>query len=218
MKIAVTRPAGQEQDLVGRLERLGHDVVHCPLIAIEPLGDDPIDVSAYDWVVVTSANGARELRRRAAGQMPRVAAIGPATADALGGADLVPAVATQEGLLAELPRPAGRVLFAAAEGARPVLPDELGADVVLLYRTRELHPAEFPAADLVVLTSASSARALAALTRDLPVVSIGPETSRAAVEAGLRIVAEALPHSSEGLAQAVAGLSASDLATPRSNS
>jgi len=105
------------------------------------------------------------------------------------------------------------VLFAAAEGARTVLPDELGADVVSLYRTRELRPTEFPAVDLVILTSASSARALAALTRDLPVVSIGPETSRAAGEAGLRIVAEALPHSSEGLALAVAGLSEPDRAT-----
>ena len=168
MRIVVTRPAGQEQDLVGRLERLGHEVVHCPLIAIEPLGDAPIDVSAYDWVVVTSANGARELRRRAVGPLPRVAAIGPATADVLGGADLVPSVATQEGLLAELPRPAGRVLFAAAEGARTLLPDELGADVVLLYRTRELQPKEFPAADLVILTSASSARALAALDDGSP--------------------------------------------------
>jgi uroporphyrinogen-III synthase len=215
MKIVVTRPTGQEQDLVGRLERLGHEVVHCPLIAIEPLGDAPIDVSAYDWIVVTSANGARELRRRAVGPLPRVAAIGPATADVLGGADLVPSVATQEGLLAELPRPAGRVLFAAAEGARTLLPDELRADVVLLYRTRELQPKEFPAADLVILTSASSARALAALAAGLPVVSIGPETSRAAREAGLRIVAEALPHSSEGLAAAVAGLSRNDVATTR---
>src|SRR5882757_9817046 len=111
MRIVVTRPEGQERDLVSRLEALGHEVVHCPLIAIEPLGDDPIDVSGYDWVVVTSANGARELLRRASGEMPRLAAIGPATADALGGAELVPAVATQEGLLAELPRPAGRVLF-----------------------------------------------------------------------------------------------------------
>ena len=212
MKIVVTRPAGQEQDLVGRLERLGHEVVHCPLIAIEPLGDAPIDVSPYDWVVVTSANGARELARRAAGPLPRVAAIGPATAEVLGGADLVPSVATQEGLLAELPRPAGRVLFAAAEGARTLLPDELGADVVPLYRTRELQPKEFPAADLVILTSASSARALAALATDLPVVSIGPETSRAAREAGLRIAAEALPHSSEGLAAAVAGLREGDIA------
>ena len=206
MKIVVTRPAGQEQDLVGRLERLGHEVVHCPLIAIEPLGDAPIDVSPYDWVVVTSANGARELARRAAGPLPRVAAIGPATAEVLGGADLVPSVATQEGLLAELPRPAGRVLFAAAEGARTLLPDELGADVVPLYRTRELQPKEFPAADLVILTSASSARALAALATDLPVVSIGPETSRAARSAGLDVLAEATEHTTGGLVAAVAAL------------
>jgi uroporphyrinogen-III synthase len=206
MRIVVTRPEGQEQDLVARLVRLGHEVVHCPLIAVEPLGDEPIDVSGYDWVVVTSANGARELLRRATGTMPRLAAIGPATAEALGGADLLPAVATQEGLLAELPRPAGRVLFAAAEGARRLLPDELGADVVALYRTRELGPVEFPAADLVVLASPSSARALAGLVTGLDVVSIGPETSRAARAAGLRVVAEAADHTSEGLAAAVEGL------------
>lgn len=206
MRIVVTRPDGQEHDLVAGLERLGHEVVHCPLIAIEPLGNGPIDVSGYDWVVVTSANGARELLRRAAGTMPRVAAIGAATAEALGGADLVPAVSTQEGLLAELPRPPGRVLFAAAEGARTLLPDELDADVVILYRTRELRPRELPAADVVILTSASAARALAALTTSSRVVSIGPETSRAAREAGLPVIAEAAPHSTEGLLAAVAGL------------
>jgi len=115
VRIVVTRPLGQEADLVARLEALGYEVVHCPLIEIEPLGDDPIEVTGYDWVVVTSANGARELLRRAAGPLPRVAAIGPATAAALGRVDLVPRVATQEGLLAELPHPAGRVLFAGAE-------------------------------------------------------------------------------------------------------
>jgi len=206
MRIVVTRPEGQERDLVARLERLGHDVVHCPLIVIEPLGDEPIDVSGYDWVVVTSANGARELIRRAAGPLPRVAAIGPATAEALGGADLVPTVATQEGLLAELPRPAGRVLFAAGEGARTLLPRAVGADVVTLYRTRELRPRELPPADLYVVASPSAARALAALGAGLPVVSIGPETSRAALEAGQEVVTEAADHSSAGLAAAVAGL------------
>ena len=142
VKVVVTRPAGQEEELVARLEALGHEVVHCPLIAIEPLGDEPIDVSGYDWVVVTSANGARELRRRMRGTPARVAAIGRRRPTAFGGADLVPAVSTQEGLLAELPRPAGRVLFAGAEGARTLLADELGADVVTLYRTRELPPPE----------------------------------------------------------------------------
>ena len=55
------------------------------------------------------------------GRPRHVAAIGRATAEALGGADLVPAVSTQEGLLEALPRPAGRVLFAGAEDARPLL-------------------------------------------------------------------------------------------------
>jgi uroporphyrinogen-III synthase len=206
MKIVVTRPEGQEEELVGRLEQLGHDVVHCPLIAIEPLGDGPIDVSEYEWIVVTSANGARELRRRAIGSMPRVAAIGAATAASFGGADLVPAVSTQEGLLAEFPRPAGRVLFAAGEGARRLLPEALDADTVTLYRTHELKPAELPVADVYVLASASAARALAAFQQGLAVVSIGPETSRAAREAGLDVVAEATLHSCAGIAAAVAGL------------
>lgn len=206
MRIVVTRPAGQEQELVERLAALGHEVVHCPLIAVEPLGDAPIDVSPYDWVVVTSPNGARELLRRARGPMPRLAAIGAATAEALGGADLVASVSTQEGLLAELPQPAGRVLFAAAEGARPLLPEALSADVVALYRTRELHPDPLPAADLYVLASSSAARALAALRAGLPIVSIGPETSRAARAGGLVVVAEAQEHSLEGLAAAVAAV------------
>ena len=72
------------------------------------------------------------------GRPRRTAAIGAATAAALGGADLVPRVSTQESLLDELPRPAGRVLFAGAEGARRLLVDELGADFVALYRTVDL--------------------------------------------------------------------------------
>ena len=143
-RILLTRPQGQERELGTRLTALGHEILHVALIAIEPLGDEPIDVAGYDWVVVTSVNGARELRRRAHGPLPRVAAIGRATAEALGRADLVPSVSSQEGLLAELPRPAGRVLFVAAEGARSLLPDELGADVVPVYRTRELEPAQLP--------------------------------------------------------------------------
>ena len=206
MRIVVTRPAGQEADLVARLERAGHRVDHCPLVEIEPLGDDPVDISGYDWVIVTSANGARELLRRANGPLPRVAAIGPATAAAVGGADLVPRVSTQEGLLAELPRPAGRVLFAGAAGARRLIADELDADFLPLYRTNELRPPHAPAGDLAVLASPSAARALAAVTRTIPVVSIGPETTRAARAAGLDVVGEAPTHDTDGLVAAVEAL------------
>ena len=200
MKIAVT--GSDPAELARRLEALGHSVVFCPLIEIEPTGPDEIDVSGYDWVVVTSRNGARELARRMRGRPARFAAIGPGTAEELPAVpDLVPRVSTQEGLLAELPRPAGRVLFAGAEGARRLLMDELDADFVPLYRTKELRPAEFPQVDLVVLASASAARAYVALGRPAPAVSIGPQTTAAA--AGVEIAAEAETHDLDGLVEAV---------------
>ncbi|MBA3329954.1 MAG: uroporphyrinogen-III synthase [Actinobacteria bacterium] len=208
MRVVVTRPGAGGEELAARLRGRGHEVVLCPLIAIEPLGDEPVEVAGYDWVVVTSPNGARELLRRRHGRLPRVAAIGPGTAAALTAAgvepDLVPAVSTQEGLLAELPRPAGRVLFAGAEDARPVLAQALAADVVPLYRTVVLRPPEPPAGDLVVLASASAARAFAALGLRMPAVSIGPQTTAAARAAGVDVVAEAGSHDLDGLVAAVA--------------
>ncbi len=210
MRVIVTRPEGQAGELADRLRALGHEVVLCPLVRIEPLGDGPVDVSSYDWVIVTSANGARELARRLQGRPRRLAAIGPATAAALADhglvADLVPRVSTQEGLLAELQQPAGKVLVAAAEGARRLLVDELGADFVPLYRTVELRPPVSPSGDLVVLTSGSAARAFAALGLDLPAVSIGPQTTAAAEAAGVRVVAEAADHDLDGLVNTIARL------------
>ncbi|HVD49528.1 MAG TPA: uroporphyrinogen-III synthase [Gaiellaceae bacterium] len=207
LRVIVTRAVGQMEPLAGRLEELGHEVVRCPLIELEPSGPESVDVDGYDWVVVTSPYGAHELVRRARGDLPRVAAIGPGTAAALGErgveAALVPRVSTQEGLAAELPRPPGRVLFAGAERARRHLVEELGADFVPLYRTRALRPDLRPEGDLVVLASSSAAEALAALRLDLPAVSIGPETTRTARDAGLSIVAEAATHDLEGLIAAV---------------
>jgi uroporphyrinogen-III synthase len=207
LRVIVTRAREQIEPLARRIVELGHDVVRCPLIELEPIGPDRIEVGGYDWVVVTSPFGARELLRRVHGRLPPVAAIGPGTAAALkeagATAEFVPRVSTQEGLIAELPRPPGRLLFAGAERARRLLVDELGADFVPLYRTRELRPDPPPEGDLVVLASASAAQAFAALGLDLPAVSIGPETTRAAEAAGVRVVGEAEPHDLDGLVAAV---------------
>jgi len=206
-RVVVTRPPERAQELVAALEAWGHEVVLCPLVAVEPIGPDEIDLSPYDWVVVTSRTGAEELIRRCRGRAPSVAAIGPGTAAALRAAGIEPAlvatVSTQEGLLAAFPRPAGRVLFAAAEDARSVLPDALRADVLPLYRTKRLRPSAFPAADLAILASASAAEALGALDVDVPAVSIGPQTTAAAREAGVEIVGEAASHDVDGLLTAV---------------
>ncbi len=206
----VTRPLDQAGPLVGRLEALGHGVVACPLIEIERSSDEPIDAAGYDWLIVTSPNGADEIARRGR-NLPAVAvaAVGPGTAERLREHGIepsfVPRVSSQEGLLAEFPRPAGRVLFAAAENSRRGPIEALGADFVPLYRTRLLTP-EPPAGDVVVLASGSAARAYAAIGGDRPAVSIGPQTTQVAESVGLTVLGEAETHDLDGLVAAVDAL------------
>ena len=207
MRVIVTRPRAQAGPLVERLEELGCEVVECPLIEIEPLGDEPIDASAYEWLIVTSPNGADEIARRLVGTRPKVAAVGPGTAERLREHGIepafVPRVSSQDGLLAEFPRPQGRVLFAAAENARRRPIDALGADYVPLYRTRLVRPESPPDGDVVVLASGSAARAFSWLGVDVPAVSIGPQTTAVAEKLGLRVAAEAETHDLDGLVAAV---------------
>ena len=154
----VTRAGTQAPELSGRLRAVGAGVVEVPTIRIE----DPDDggdalrgalgrVDEYDWVVVTSPNGARRLcaqlrdGRDLAGV--RIAAVGPGTAAVLAEhhlvADLVPPRAVSESLLESFPDPpraGARVLLARAAVARDVLPDGLRergwqVDVVDAYRT-----------------------------------------------------------------------------------
>ena len=195
MRVLVTR-----EELVARVEALGHDAVLCELIRVEPLGDEPVDARAYDWLVVTSRNGVHELARRGV-RANRIAAIGPATAEALRAhglqVDLVAATHTQEGLRDELPE--GTVLLAAAEGARR---DVLEADFLPLYRTVELRP-EVPDSDIALLMSGSAARALAATGATVPVVAIGPQTAAEARAVGLDVVGLAATHDLDGLVEAL---------------
>ena len=198
MRVLVTR-----EELVARVEALGHEAVFCELIRVESLGDDPVDARAYDWLVVTSRNGAHELARRGV-TANRIAAIGPATAEALRShglaVDVVAATHTQEGLREELPE--GTLLLAAAEGARR---DVLDADFLPLYRTVELRP-EVPATDVALLMSGSAARALAAAGAQVPIVAIGPQTAAESRTFGLDVVAVAVTHDLDGLVEAVRSL------------
>jgi uroporphyrinogen-III synthase len=210
-RVAVTRAAEQAEELAIRLEARGCEAVVWPLIAVEPLAGGPVDPSPYDWIVVTSPNGAAELARRLTAHPRQLAAIGPGTAAALRERGfeptLVPRESTQEGLLAELPRQAGHVLLAAAEGARRMIVDALGADFLSLYRTVELAPDEAPEVDVVLLASPSAARALArTAARNVPVVVIGPQTAAAARELGLDVAGEAADHDLDGLLSALDGV------------
>jgi uroporphyrinogen-III synthase len=195
MRVLVTR-----EELLAPVEALGHEPVLCELIRVEPLGDEPVDASAYDWLLVTSPNGARELARRGV-TANRIAAIGPGTAGALREhglpVELVAETHTQEGLREALPQ--GTALLAAAEGARR---DVLDADFLPLYRTIELRP-DVPLVDVALLMSGSAARALAGAGAEVPVVAIGPQTAAEARQAGLGVVGVAATHDLDGLVEAL---------------
>jgi uroporphyrinogen-III synthase len=157
--IAVTRPADQAGDFAALLEATGARVSVLPAITIAPPADPAAldaalrDLSTYDWIVLTSANGVRAVAERLAALgmrwedrgLARVAVIGPATAEALRAqgttADLMPAEYVAEAILDGMGNVAGqRVLLARADIARPTLAEGLrlrGAEVVEVaaYRT-----------------------------------------------------------------------------------
>src|SRR5436309_1140847 len=94
--IVVTRAAPQAQKFVQLLEEAGARVLQAPTIAIEPPQSwEPLDAAldaldTFTWVVFTSVNGVVMVDRRLAARglgwaavgRKRVAAIGPATAEA----------------------------------------------------------------------------------------------------------------------------------------
>ncbi len=234
-RVVVTRARAQASELVAQLRRLGAEPVEFPVIEVAGPADGgsalaaAVDrLSSYDWLVVTSANGARRFMdslrdaRDLAGV--RVAAIGPGTADVLASAniqaDLVPDRFVAERLLEAFPAPpsgGGRVLLARAAVARDVLPDGLraagwGVDVVEAYRTVAVPVtpegrAAVAGADAITFTSSSTVdRFIEAVGADAvpPVVaSIGPITSDTARRHGLVVDVEADAHTVPGLLEAL---------------
>jgi uroporphyrinogen-III synthase len=213
MRVIVTRPRAQAGPLVAALRAHGFDSVLFPLLEIEPIDDGPIDLAGYDWVIVTSVNGASELARRRRGALPRIAAVGRQTGAELVRqglpVDFVPSAPSQEALIAEFPRPVGRALFVAAEGARDLLAVALPADFRAAYRTIEVEPRDAPEGELVLLASPSAARAWAKIDAAIPAITIGPQTTEAARAAGLDVAAEAQTQDVQGLVDSAAAWRAS---------
>lgn len=235
--VLITRALDQVGDLADGLADLGATVLAVPTIAIA----DPADggaalrtaaasVDTYDWVIVTSPNGADRLLAAlsSAARPRRIAAIGPGTARRLrsGGLepDLVPARSSGEGLLAEFsdrPPGGGRVLLARAAVARDVVPDGLRArgwvvDVVEAYRTivpvpQDTDLSRVRQADTVVFTSSSTVRNFVAMfgaaAAPGTVCTISPVTSATARALGLTVTVEATDHTIPGVLAALAARS-----------
>lgn len=188
----------------------------------------------YDWLVLTSANGVAAFweRLQATGLDARVlagvkiAAIGPATAEALRQRsivpDLIPQVYTAEGILEAFdrlgPLTGQHFLLARADIARKALTEglrERGALVeeIAAYHTVPLAGGPLPpAADVVTFTSSSTVqgyvnclggRSPAEFLQHSRVVCIGPITAATATELGVPVSAVAEEYTIPGLLQAL---------------
>jgi uroporphyrinogen III methyltransferase/synthase len=231
-RIVVTRARDQASALTTRLRAAGADTLELPVIDVVDPSDGGAALRAaaarmheYDWVVVTSANGAGrlcgELRDARAFGAARVAAIGPGTAAALRRwgvvPDLLPERFVAESMVEAFPSGTGRVLLPRAAVARDVLPDGLRAkgwtvDVVEAYRTRrppvtDAMRASARTADAVTFTSSSTVtNFLEAVGVDaVPgvVACIGPVTAETARRRGLHVDVEAVEHTVDGLVDAL---------------
>jgi uroporphyrinogen III methyltransferase / synthase len=126
--ILITRPRDQADAIAERLERLGGKIIHFPTIeVIPPSSWEPVDSSiarlqSYDWIIFTSANGARFFLNRVretgchvGGALAKhvVCAIGPATARAVEAAGALARVTASD---------------SKAEGALTAIVDHLGGE------------------------------------------------------------------------------------------
>jgi uroporphyrinogen III methyltransferase/synthase len=187
----------KRMELAAGLESFGATIYSLPLIELREIEDKRMldqaisAINKYSWIIFTSAYGVsffarrlEELEKARSSPMPKICAIGPATAKAAKDSGfevaLMPDKFVAEGIVEALARHVGglpliaghRILLPRAQEAREVLPDALIAagalvDVVPCYRNvlgeiedgklqllREANP------DLIVFTSSSTVRNL----------------------------------------------------------
>lgn len=238
-RILVTRARHQAAALSEPLRELGAEPVEMPTIELVA-PEDPTPLNAalqrlptYDWILFTSANAVNMFFERLIGSRQdlraigtcRLAAIGPATANALHAwhlqADVQAADFRAEGLFDAL-RPLGirekRFLLPRAAVARDELPRAIinaggTIDVVTVYRA--VAPPPDPAIverlsageiDVVTFTSSSTAENFAALGlspgRAL-VATIGPITRETCARLGFRVAIEPAQYTIAALVDAI---------------
>ena len=246
-RILVGRARRQASALSAQLKALGAEVIEIPFIEIRPPRSyKPFDqalkqIAKYDWLILTSVNGAEALQARMKKLQVKpadfahlqIAAIGPATREALDEMGLKTAVVPEryvaESVVESLRTKVKgkRVLLSRAKVARDVIPRELrkaGArvDVVEAYETvvpsgskrklRELmtNPTRRPR--IITFTSSSTVRNFIELLggkrylqrlNGIKLASIGPITSSTLCECGLPVDIEAKEFTIPGLVRAV---------------
>jgi len=140
LRILVTRPREEGEEIARRLAAMGHQTLLAPLLSVKFLDGAPLDLTRLQAVLVTSANGVRALVRRTPNRHAAIFAVGPQSAAAAREAGFlrVRSAAGDAATLAQAvarwadPR-AGVLLHAAGEEASGALCEKLAT---LEFQTR----------------------------------------------------------------------------------
>lgn len=242
-RLVITRARGQEEPFQKTLRHLGAEVIHYPVIRTETIDEgvnrlaEALKERKATQLILTSPNGVSrlaeamdraELDARALHGMT-VSVMGPGTGrelEKLGiRADRMPQSAVAESLLETL-KPTltenDRVLLPRAEGARPLLVEELSkicpVEEISTYRTLTdqgdrdmlIQDLESGKIDGITFTSGSTVRHMidslgeqAGLLSDVALFSIGPQTSEMLEKHGYQPAAEAEAFTIDGLTETI---------------
>jgi uroporphyrinogen-III synthase len=240
-RILVTRPRAQADPFIEGLRAAGFEPIYFPVIEIQSVEDHIeldqalVQINKYDWVVFTSVNGVEVVfdRLEKYSSLPRVAAIGPKTAEALKARgvipDFIPEEYVAEAILPGLGDLRGKwVLLPRAEIARRALPEAIIkaggiTHEIAVYQTLPTEPdasglaALKAGVDVVTLTSPSTVQNFVAIAKQngldplcLPnnplFACIGPITEQAAREEGLFNLVVAKEYTTDGLIRILSDL------------
>ncbi len=241
-RVLVTRAPEQSGELLRILEHMGADVILAPAVGFAAADDSVAldralrEIGRFGWILFTSQNAVRftALRLKQLGLPPvvqRIAAVGPATAEAARQegfhVDYVAAHHTAHSLAGELRESIAThsVFLPQSDRADAELGEalrEAGAQVTeaIAYRTiapappapdvlNEIRAGEF---DVAIFSSPSAFHnlegflgvgTLAKIADKVGYAAIGPTTAKAMRSAGVRVHMEAAEASAAGLADAV---------------
>ena len=228
-RIIITRPRAQSKELQRFLENSGATCGVIPLIEIAQPDDEGFafeqamrNLSDYEWVVCTSANGASRVAPYLShsASAPKLAAVGSATVLAFArDVEFVPSSATGALLAEEFPVTSGKILVVQAQETsgdvvRILRDRNMDVDGVAAYKTShcsltDLQVAEIQSADAVLVASGSAVRSWckqAGPEVSGKVIAIGEPTQRVAAECGMTISAVAREASTAGVVAALAGV------------
>jgi len=230
--IVVTRTQEDCAPWAQALEQHGARAVVHPCIRCETIDDDATRAALShaladnEWLAVTSARGVRAITELHPAPLPaglKIAAVGPTTAnyarERFGHVDLTGDGSGASELarrLTHILTPTSRLTLAAADRAGHDLEEilvPLGVHVerIAVYRTLPLTTGaglDFTASpvDAILLASPSAVEGLvrrSTIPDDIPIITIGPSTSKAARTAGLHVTGEAARPDLEGLLEAL---------------